>query len=1316
MVHPLTGSQEDQFTLTIVAQNSQFSCHRGRVNIRIIVIRDRVEFPDLEPVSVPEDAANGTEIAVVEALSGGVGVAYSFAIGGDGGGVFTINTTSGVISIASPLNFELVAAYNLTIVGTTALTGSTGSVVLHVEVLDVNERPSFLTPCALPPPDGTEACVFSVLENLPNGTVVDVLTGTDPDFPSLPNGQFTFDLVETVSAVNFTVEQFDDHAIILTTGSFDREQTTSFSFIVRVTDNGTPPLSCDVTVTVSIEDENDNAPEFVQAPVVLKVLESTASGELATQYIAVDADIGTNAEITYTLVPPGDDEVPFAIHPGNGVLTVNGSLDFESRTNFLVTVVASNPDGLQSNMSVVILIVDVNDNPPIFSQDIYTGSVKEGAMFLYSIVGVAATDADSGLNRRIVFTIEEGNFGGLLAIDNTVNFGLVVVNGDIDRETIDMFILTIRATDMGTPTMSDSALILINVTDVNDNPPIFTSDSYSVSVREDTLSPDDLVSFSAFDADQPQTNNSAIDFTLDPATNIGGVFDLVAVDDNTAMLRLIGQLDFEEEQTYELRVVATDRGFVPMSNEVIIRVNVTNHNEFPPEVSGNQTIVVSEAEEAGSRIAQVNVTDLDMEVLNFTIVGVVGDGAATGNSDLSLFSVDAQGFVTINRQLDFEISQSYRIVVHVSDGELSDVAVITVIVGDVNEFDPTVVVGAVFSVQEEEPNGTYVGTVTASDGDAGPGATLTFALIHDSAVSALFSINPLTGDVFTEQVLDREELVAQDLFLPALGSQEQVRVVVMDSGVPSRSTIAQVGVVLVDINDNAPVMQDTPLVAFVSENMAAGTIVVTVSAVDSDLGENGRVLEYAVSVADLPPSDPAPFRISTEGVLETAVVLDAEAVSSYHVNITATDAGNPALSVSVNLSVSVSDINDNAPVFTQTSYVTSVPENTTEGVVAVVQASDRDQSELNSRVVYSIQSVVPAGSFSIDSETGEVRVQGGLDFESVQTYTLVISARDQGAPQMSTLVPLTVQVTNIDEVPPRFLAECTISIFEELAIIPGSSPPIGQCIAADISEVTGNFMFGVPLVYEILSGNVNDTFRVGSDGTVFLEVGVDREERDTFSIVLRVSDPSGLAVTTPLTVTVLDINDNTPTVLNMPLTRLVTTAEIQAGEEGVVTVLALDSDIGVNAELVFSVAQVEVALDGLGAVVMVTVSDSGLSPLSTSTNVTVSFEEPCYVQAYTIGESDGSLTGQYICSVSIGPMNPDVVVGVAFELLCSALTNVEVVYEFRHNGTVVMMSSGSLFWVTEATFDSAGDYSCAVSFAEVGSLTSDLIQVITQGM
>ena len=1283
LAHLLIGSQEDQFLLTIVAQNSQFSCHRGRVN-------------------------------VVEVLGSGVGVVYSFAGGGDGGGVFTINTTSGAISIASPLNFELVAAYNLTIVGTSDLTGSTGSVVLQVEVLDINEKPSFLTPCALPPPDGLEACEFGVLENLPSGTVVGALEATDPDFPSLPNGQFTFDLVETGSAVNFTLEQLGNQVSILATGSFDREQTTSFSFVVRVTDNGTPPLSCDVTVTVVIEDENDNAPEFVQAPVVLKVLESTASGEIATQYIAIDADIGTNAEITYTLVPPGDDTVPFAIHPGNGVLTVNGSLDFENITSFLVMVVASNPDGLQSNVSVVILIVDVNDNPPIFTQDVYTGSVKEGAMLLYSIVGVAATDADSGLNGRIVYTIEEGNFGDLLAIDNMVNFGLVVVNGDIDRETIDMFVLTIRATDMGTPTMFDSALVIVNVTDVNDNSPIFTRDSYSVALREDASAPTNLTSFSAFDADQPQTNNSAIDFTLDPDTNIGGVFDLVPVDDNTATLRLIGQLNFEERQVYDLLVVATDRGFVPMSNEVIIRVNVTNHNEFPPEVSGNQTIVVSEAEEVGSQIAQVNVTDLDMEVLNFTIVGVTSGSVAMGNSELSLFNVDEEGLVTIIQQLDFEISQSHQIEIHVSDGELSDVAVVTVIVDDVNEFDP-MVEDAVFSVQEEEPNGTYVGTVVASDGDSWN--TLTFALVQDGAVSALFSIDPSTGDIFTDQVLDREELVAQDLFPPSLGSQEQLRVIVTDSGVPPRSTIAEVGVVLVDINDNAPAIQATPPVVFVSENMDVGTTVVTVSAVDRDLGENGRVVGYAVSVPDVPSGDPTPFQISIDGVLETAVVLDTEAVSSYRVIITATDGGSPALSTSVDLLVSVSDLNDNAPVFAQTPYEVSVAENTTEGVVFTVQAVDRDQSDLNSLVVYSIQSAEPVdleGRFAIESQTGEVRVQGGLDFESVQTYTLVIRAADQGAPRMSSLANLTVRVTNIDEVPPRFLAECSISIFEEIPIS-GSPLAIGQCIAADISEVTGNFAFGVPLVYEILSGNNGSTFSIGSDGTVFLEVGVDREEQDMFSIVLQASDPSGLTATTPLTLTVLDINDNTPTVLNAPLARLVATAEIQAGEDDVVTVLASDRDIGVNADLVFSVTQVDVALDGLSAVVMVTVSDSGTNPLSTSTDVTVSFEEPCFVQTYAIDEVNGTLTGQYICSVSIEPMNPDVVVGKAFELSCSSLTNVEVMYEFRQNGSVIMASE-SLLVIDEAAFDSAGGYSCAVSFADVGSLTSDLIQVVTQGM
>lgn len=1320
VVQLLDAEQQSQFLLMIVAQNSDFSCHRGRVNIRIVVLRNRVEFPDLDPVSIREDADIGTEVTRIEALGGGTGViSYAFASGGDGGGVFAINATSGVITLASSLDFELLDMYTLTIIGTSDLTGNTGSSSLEVEVLDVNERPGFLTPCAQGPPVGTAECTFSVLENLPEGTLVDFVAALDPDLPILPNGVITFDLIDLQgTGMGFRVEQSDIMALIFTTESFDREQTPSFLFVVRVSDGGIPPLSSDVTVMVLIEDENDNAPEFVQAPVLLNILESAGDNQVVTQYIAVDSDIGVNAEVSYSLVLVSTSlnasEVPFIVDPISGVLTVTGDLDFEERVTYIITISASNPDGLRSNVTTIITIVDVNDNPPIFTQDVYVATVVEGTSNGFPIVSVLARDADFGLNGRVAYTIEEGNFGGILTIEARKALGLIVVDLDIDREMIAMFNLTVRATDMGVPAMMDTALILITVLDINDNSPVFTQEVYVVEIREDA-GPKDVLTVSAFDADQPQTNNSEIDFTLNPTTNIGGVFELIGIDTNTATLRLIGQLDFEERETYELQVMASDRGAVPLLGVATIRVVVTNHNEFPPEVSGNQTILVSEGDQPGTRIAQVIGMDPDNQLLNFSVTSVSrGDGGVIGNSDLFLFSVDSSGFVSIDRQLDFETSQSYIVEIRVTDGELSALSHVTVNVLDVNEFCPTVE-GVVLSVMEEEPNGTVVGTVAATDGDAGPGADLTFTLVQDTPAASLFAIDSQTGVVSTTQVLDREALVS--LFPPFQASTEQVRVVVADSGMPPCSTIASVGIMLMDVNDNSPVFQNVPARAFVTESEIATLFVVTAMATDNDEGANG-IVDYSVSVTGVSPSEPLPFTIGGSGNLRTAIGLDAEVTSSYEVTITAFDNGQPPLSTDIEILVSITDVNDNAPIFSQVSYEVAALEDVgSDEVLIEVLATDSDLTQLNSAITYSIVSSTLSGpfiGFSIDPQTGGISVRGGLDFETAPTHLLIIAARDQGTPQLSATVSLTVNVTNVDEAPPRFLSDnCSVGILEEV-VQPGSSVPVGVCSAADVDEITGEFVFGVPLVYEILSGNTGNVFSITNDGTLFLDGLIDREVLDNYVITVRVSDAAGLSDATAIRVIVRDINDNAPAILNSPLTRFVLAEEIRTARNEVVSVEATDDDIGNNGDLVYTLLMVEVALDGMGAELTVVVSDRGFSPLTATTTISVQFEEPCFVQDYVIGEADGRVIGQYLCSVSIVPESQDVAVGELFLLTCSVLSNLDVDFEFRHNNSVVTNHVGGVLVTNEATFESSGEYLCLAS-TEIGGLTSTTANVKAQG-
>ncbi len=1301
LIHPLNASQ-DEFFLTIVGQNSQFSCHRGTVLLRITV-HNNIEFPILDPVQISEFAANGSVVTQVEVLGGSVGISYSF---GDGnmGNAFAIDSTTGIITVYSALNFEVQDSYNLTVIATINQNDPTRvmpteSTIQVVQVLDINEIPTFTNACVF---SSIGVCSFTVIENDPNSVTVGTLMGEDPDLPNLPNGQVTFSFDAILPPTAFYLFQVGETVTIVKNETFDREETESFFLTIRITDGGSPPLSSTLVVRVFVDDVNDNAPEFILAPRLFNISESTAVGTVIAQYQAIDRDNGVNGEVTYSLTSVINSAMlPFQIDPINGLLSVSSPLDFEVLNSFFVRITASNPDGLRTEAATNIIIVDVNDNPPVFDQSVYNASVSEGDPVGTFVLLVEATDGDFGED-AFNYSIKNGNFNNSFVISEN---GTISLSCEVDREVIQVFNLSICVTDFGLPPLSSFATVLIHVSDINDNPPIFTQERHEIFIREDVESVD-IITVTAFDRDEPLSPNSMIIFNLNQSSNIGGVFNLTQIDNNNSVLRLIGTLDFETLEMYELRITATDHGSPLLSSETIVVVQVTDNIEFPIFIE-NKTITVPESVSAGFSIAQVNISGFDSMELNFTILSV-SDSSASGNSR-QLFDIDSNGVVRTREELDFESIQNFTISIHVFNSEQSLIVFLTVNIVDENEFPPIFEEVGNFSVVEEEPSGTFVGKVVAVDGDTGPMSGVTYAILQDSEVASLFSIEPQTGNIFTAQVLDREKLVEQNLFLPSRGSSDVIIVVATDTEIPFRSSMLAVTVNLVDINDNSPNIQSFPVSLSIPENEMEGEFMVQIVATDRDIGSNGEI-DFTLVVLEplIPSGQEIPFVISSLGVITTNSVLDSEARSSYVLTLMAADNGQPPnSSPEVRFSVLVTDVNDNAPVFSNDSYEISVPENVTLGsAVLLVSATDADNSTTNSEISFVIISSNPsnsAGIFSVSS-TGLITVVMPLDFESVRTHFLVIEAVDNGIPAMFSRANVTIRVENVDEAPPVFVRLCSVTIFENRIQL-GSA--IEQCFAVDISEATGQPNFTSPLVYSIISGNFNDTFSIDGTGSVIVERPIDREEVDFYSLIVQVTNPDGLTASTFVNVTISDANDNPPIITNEDLFQNVDSSDILSGETIFFTVTAMDADIGANARLIYTLDSSIVSVDGMHVNISVTVSDSGVPSLSSSVIITLNFNMPCFLQDHVINATDGDLTSRLLCNAILDPANVDVIFGGMLELACSVpLSNIQPTsFEFIHNNSAMSVIDSYLV-IRNVTFETGGDYVCKV-VSEIGNLQSD---------
>ena len=887
----LNAQQQDFYNLTVEAYLTSNDCKRGRAYVEITVLANNQNppvFQPTRPVSIIETRPINSRVVTVAATDADFGingeVRYSIT-GGNIGNAFGINAVTGAISVAAALNHTIRSSYSLTLTAMDQAVSNrmSGTATQVINILDVNQRPFFTTSCA-----AAGACTFMVSEGTAISTTLETISSGDPASPSIPNGQLTYRL--DPADTQFTINNMGQFSL---TASLDRETQNQYVFFLFVNDSGTPSLQIFTRVTFIISDINDNAPVLV-APDDIDVSEGTSVNSNVAQVSAFDSDIGNNAAISFSLTGSPF----FSINEKTGVISLVQSLDFEAKIEHNVTVSAANPDNLSSGDQIITFnVINENDNSPIFTRNRYTASVDEHSIINTQVVTVHADDADEGRFGVVRYSIESGNNGGAFSINSIT--GNISVNNDIDREMVTSFTLTVRARDLGNPPRSIRASVIITITDINDNAPVFSPSMYFRNIGENAAIGTIIGTVTATDADEPGDPNSMIIYSL----TAGNTMDAFTISSSDVSIRTASSLDFETISNYVLTVTATDQGSPAMSGTATVNISVIDVNDMPPNISGNQSVMLSES------------TATPFQVVQFTTIGEAGDKNAFKLIPISThngeFEIDADnGIVTLVQSLDYETIQIYDFEVLVSDGQFNISSFLNVIVIDENDNTPQFGEAGPFNVTEEMAAGTLVGQVTANDGDSGLNGQIQFSIV--SNVANLFTINASTGIIRTTAVLDREALANMNLFAPP-GSQQVIVVQAEDRGSPSLFSQADVTIQLLDINDNSPQFVDVPPLISLPENIANGTLVLDASATDADLGINGEVSYTLTSSASS-----LPFSIDpSTGAVTTISTLDREEIDKYEFTVTASDKGTPTRSTSAILMVNVTDVNDNAPEFDQ---------------------------------------------------------------------------------------------------------------------------------------------------------------------------------------------------------------------------------------------------------------------------------------------------------------------------------------------------------------------------------------------------------------
>ncbi|XP_057588996.1 protocadherin beta-6-like [Hippopotamus amphibius kiboko] len=508
--------------------------------------------------------------------------------------------------------------------------------------------------------------------------------------------------------------------------ALDREVQPELRLTLTALDGGSPPRSGTTEIQILVLDINDNTPEFAQEFYEAQVPENSSLGSLVITVSARDLDAGSFGEVSYALFQVDDVNEPFAINANTGEIRLRKTLDFEEFQSYQVDVEATDGGGLSGKCSLVIKVLDVNDNAPELTMSSLTSPIPENLPEI--IVAVfSVSDADSGHNQQITCSIDD-NLPFLLR-PSVENFYTLVTEGALDRESRAEYNITITVTDMGTPRLKTEHNITVRVSDVNDNAPAFTQTAYTLRVRENNSPALHIGSVSATDRDAGA--NAQVTYSLlpphDPHVPLAS---LVSVNPDNGHLFALRSLDYEALRAFEFRVGAADRGSPPLSSQALVRVLVEDANDNAPFVlhplqnaSAPCTELVPRAAEAGYLVTKVVAVDgdagqnawLSYQLLKATEPGLFGVWAHNGE-------------VRTARPLSERDAAKQRLVVQVKDnGEPPLSASVTLHVLLVDGFS--------------QP---YLPAPEAEAADAGPADPLTvYLVVALASVSSLFLFSVL---------------------------------------------------------------------------------------------------------------------------------------------------------------------------------------------------------------------------------------------------------------------------------------------------------------------------------------------------------------------------------------------------------------------------------------------------------------------------------------------------------------------------------------------------------------------------------------------
>lgn len=836
-----------------------------------------------------------------------------------GKSILTVHASSSPAYSVTPTGSE----YSSNDLSTFVLSGDTlraGSQVL-VDFERLNSRGSFLFPVfgsnelgtsfttvevfVIDLDDNTPAIdsgySFNLAENQPIGVVVTQILAHDAD--SGTNGEIAYRLAS--SSPYFAISP---DGVVTSSQVFDYEAGPVSGELCIELYNPNPAMTLEViteecgfqvfldqtsrnvSVPWEIQDLNDNPPVFSASVYTVRVPENQQTQRSILTFNASDVD-RESAGLAF-FITAGDDEGRFVVDADS--LMLIRQLDYETTPSYNLTVQVT--DGLQTSCSqcvavVMVMVVDVDDEPPMFSTPRYTGEVVEGADIGTTVVNVLASDVDSP---RVTYTLSAGARGYFSVLESRG----IVVSGGLDREEFPDGVVSFLVIGEGGAGVIATAEVSIVLLDVNDHTPRFL-EVFSGLVQENTITGSEGVIITQVVAVDPDSGgNGTVTYAL-----LNGAENSFQIDSSSGVITAHMEYDRETHPSYFLTVVAADAGDpAPLSSSTQVVVEVGDINDNAPFFPYPYMFArIFEGGSDGDHVLTIPASDLDsgtnaeitFELLSSTLP--------------DKFTLDPNtGEVLVGEALDYEIPlhRSAELTIAIRDplfqGEVEGVLCITLL--DRNDNQPLVtsviynlILAGTSVLAETFPPGQTLVTIVAVDEDEGTNGQLDYAIVSGDE-GGDFSISS-TGLVTTTRLLDYETTSSY-----ALG------VSVSDRGTPPLSSEVQVEFEVQDINDNAPSFSQSVYSASVRENEEPMDSVIQVTATDPDTSIGGIIRYYKIVAGNVGSR----FVLNeTNGILGTTGTFDREERDSYTLVVTANDMGADSLTGTATIEVSITDVNDN---------------------------------------------------------------------------------------------------------------------------------------------------------------------------------------------------------------------------------------------------------------------------------------------------------------------------------------------------------------------------------------------------------------------